>query len=680
MAHDDGGGDADDPRGMRGWLGRAWTFQSVALLVFVGLAATTVLVALVSLIVPSPASDSFLVTRTLSVLLTLAVVCAVLAWLDQANARMFGDGVRHLLTVNRAAIAAFIAAGAATIGVCLFVAFAALFSGRVQHGLYILAAIQFLLKLAAVSAIIVLITLRRAPPLVDAQGANAVVAQAAGQAVVAEAPEDRGRLEFGSLAFAFGLVVIAGLVMPNEDLMRLSSMFFGGEKKIEDYLPRQPILALDDDLGNLIVTSVSSSAGFQRAMEQLDAEDEQSIMASIRSSVRTVMYDTAIANARRTGTLDILERICHGTEEDILFANSTNRILADHLTYLVGEGLIRIIYDDLTSMMVTEYGDEVMYKYAGTHCDGYEEDLQGVGDTARMLTSGARVLISIDESPKSFGLSLEPGTYFAALVSQDDSDPVLQLLDQEGTILQEDDDSGPGQFDATIYFTVDSANQGLVLRAKTFSGLSGNAELFVDEASADLPQAANRAVSSSSRRYSPAMTAEDLAQYPAETTLSQDNLMSTVIVVQRGTTIGYAPISSGPHAINIELVAGLSRRGLHATLFEQSDQGPPIRISETTVGIAGAPTVITSDLYADRTYTLVLQHEDPRAEPTIVGVRIEPPKPEPGASAGEQPAAPDPVPEAGEAPDAEPPPEAEEAPEAPPASMPSDSGGSQSDP
>lgn len=634
-------GDGDGKGGPRGLFGSAWTFQSVALLVFVGLAIATVLVALVSLIVPSPASDNFLVTRTLSVLVALAVACAVLAWLDQANARMFGDGIRHLLTVNRAAIAAFIAAGAATIGVCLFVAFAALFSGRVQHGLYILAAIQFLLKLAAVSAIIVLITLRRASPIVDAQVPNPAMLPPAGQPVVVEAPEDRGRLEFGSLAFAFGLVVIAGLVMPNEDLMRLSSMFFGGEKKIEDYLPRRPILALDDDLGELIVTSVSSSPGFQRVMGQLGAEDVQSVKASIRSSVRTVMYDTAIANARRTGTLDILERICRGTQEDILFANSTNRVLADHLTYLVGEGLIHIIYDDLTSMLVTEYGDDVMYKYAGSHCEGYEEDLQGIGTTARMLTKGTRIVISIDESPKSFGLSLEPGTYYAALVSQDDSDPVLQLIDEEGTILQEDDDSGPGHYDATIYFTVDSTNQGLVLRAKTFGGFSGNAELFVNDASEEMPQPANRVTSPGFPRYAPLAATEDLARRPADIRLREGALDTTVMVLQPGTTIGYAPTSSGSHTFNIEQVAGLNRLGLTATLFDQSQPGLPIQISEATIGMSRSPTTITGDLTVGRTYTLVLQHREPVTDPTIVSVRIEPPGTEPGSEdrTDEQPAA-----------------------------------------
>jgi hypothetical protein len=658
-----GGGNGDGPGWVYRLFRRTWTFQSVALLVFVGLAIATILVALISLIVPSPANDSFLVTRTLSVLVTLAVACAVLAWLDQANARMFGDGIRHLLTVNRAAIAAFIAAGAATIGVCLFVAFAALFSGRVQHGLYILAAIQFLLKLAAVSAIIVLITLRRASPVVDVQVANPALPPLDGQPVVVEAPEDRGRLEFGSLAFAFGLVVIAGLVMPNEDLMRLSSMFFGGEKKIEDYLPRQPILALDDDLEDLIVTSFSSSAVFLRVMDQLATDDVQSIKAAIRSSVQTVLNDTAIANARRTGTLDILQRICEGTQEDILFANSTNRVLADHLSYLVGEGLIRIVYDDLTSVMVTEYGDDILYKYAGAHCQGYEENLQGIGDTAPMLAKDARIIISIDESPKSFGLGLDPGTYFAALVSQDDSDPVLQLIDKEGTILQEDDDSGPGHYDATIYFTVDSANQGLVLRAKTFNDLPGTAELFVREASEELPQAANRAASSNSPRYSPSMAAEYLAQRPTDMRLREGELDTTVMVVQRGTAIGYAPTSSGAHVINIEMIAGLNRLGLIATLFEQSALGPPIRISETAVGMNRGPTTITADLRTDRTYTLVLQHQESVAEPTIVDVRIEPPDlvpaaPEPGT---------DPAPTAGEAPATEP---VEEAPVAPPLALP----------
>lgn len=117
---------------------------------------------------------------------------------------MIGHGFRHLLSIHRAAVACFVVSGAATVGILIYVALAIMAAAEVAHGLYLLAAIELLLKLTAVSAIIVLITLRRTTAMV------LPASQANGEHVAAalEAQEDRGRLEFGSLAFAFGLVVI----------------------------------------------------------------------------------------------------------------------------------------------------------------------------------------------------------------------------------------------------------------------------------------------------------------------------------------------------------------------------------------------------------------------------------------------------------------------------------------
>ena len=210
----------------------AWallTLQNVALLVFTGLALVIATIALHIVFFSSRMGNQHTVARLLELLVLSTVFCAFFAWINPANTQLLGRGIKHMLSVHRAAIGSFIIASTATVGMLFYIVLAAASSAELQHGLYLLAAIEFLLKLTAVSAIIVLITLRRAPVFVPARQTPEINNGA--PPVVIDEPDDRGRLEFGSLAFAFGLVVIAGLVVPTEDLMRLTNFFLEATRK-----------------------------------------------------------------------------------------------------------------------------------------------------------------------------------------------------------------------------------------------------------------------------------------------------------------------------------------------------------------------------------------------------------------------------------------------------------------
>lgn len=263
-----GAGNRSDSAGTLGW--HLWTLQNAAILVFMALALAAILIAFYAVgTPPSPDGQSganpTLALEVLNTLLVAIAVTLVFAWLSSANAQMIGRGFRHLLSIHRAAVACFVISGAATVGILIYVALAIMAAAEVAHGLYLLAAIELLLKLTAVSAIIVLITLRRTTAMV------LPAAPATGQdvAAVLEAQEDRGRLEFGSLAFAFGLVIIAALVVPTDDLMRISAMMFGGDRKVEDYLPQRPLVRVEDDMANQIATAVQNAPAMRDLTAQL---------------------------------------------------------------------------------------------------------------------------------------------------------------------------------------------------------------------------------------------------------------------------------------------------------------------------------------------------------------------------------------------------------------------------
>lgn len=593
----------------------ALTLPNVALLIFAALALLIGILALYTVIFPAEDEAQFnAISRSFWVLLAAALASVALAWLSPDNTNLLGRGVRHLLSIQRAAVGSFVIASAGTVAILAYIVFAAGNSAELRHGLYLLAAIEFLLKLSAVSAIIVLITLRRAPARIQRREIDQETQE---ETVVLDESGDRGQLEFGGLAFAFGLVVIAGLVIPNEDLMRLSSMFFGDDKKVEDYLPRQPILAVEDNLGELIVTHVNQSASVQLLLRDFDYDDQALLDNAIRVAVKSVTYDTAIENARRTGTLNILEKVCAGTHEDIIFANSTNRILSDHLAYLVGEGLIGISYDDLTSMTVTDYGNDVMYKHRSKACVGYEDEHELPSDSARSLVVGSVTPVAIGETPASFALSLAPGNYYAALIAQDDSDPILQLVDRDGVLLQEDDDSGPGSFDAVIYFTVGEDSQSLLLRARAF-GQPGNAQLHIAPADRPLPPAVRP------RAYSSVTTAFDLAMVATPIEMNASGTTRGVPVPGEGTVLSFTAAESGTFQIDFGYSAENAAFDLVATLFQLSpDRSPAYSGYDDDGGNNGLPRIIT-ELVANETYRLVIQHFRNTGDTTVVDVTIGP--------------------------------------------------------
>ena len=188
MSDTENGIKGNTPNGRENSFLAMLSLQSVALLVFAGLALTIAIIAIFTAIIPTEPHQGFLVSHLLDVLLIAAAICIGLAWLSAANTKMLGSGFKHLLSIHRAAIASFVLSSTATIGILFYVVGATASSAEIQHGLYLLAAIEFLLKLTAVSAIIVLITLRRAPVIVPAR--PNVVAEADSPPIVIDDQEE----------------------------------------------------------------------------------------------------------------------------------------------------------------------------------------------------------------------------------------------------------------------------------------------------------------------------------------------------------------------------------------------------------------------------------------------------------------------------------------------------------
>lgn len=462
----------------------ALTLQRVALAVFVGLAVAIVLVALVAMALPQDSQRSLAISRTLTVLLITALACATVAWLDRGNATMLGRGMRHLLNIQRAAVASFVAASSATVGVAIFVALSALFAGGLEKGLYALASIEFLLKLAAVSAIIVLMTLRK--PLV-ASVATPRKQEMADENGDTPPPievdqEDNGRLEFGGVSFAFSLVVVAALIVPGEDLMRMASMFFGGQEKLEQYLPSRPVITVEDDLSSQITRAVVQSIAMtgEFATTSLPDLERKIDTLALQNQIFEVLANNLINNVERRGALTLLREVCDDNEDTLIFANSDSRLLAEHIGFLASEGLIEQPYGDLNSIEITSYGSTVVKRSTGGNCVDFatpEQLAETSSDDPIITMVPYENALTLPPVGMTFAIKVPMGMYRAELVAIDRIDPYLELLTADGrTVIQSDDDGGPGFLDAGLNFTV-ANGQTFTLRASTIDGQSGRVSL-----------------------------------------------------------------------------------------------------------------------------------------------------------------------------------------------------------
>lgn len=601
------------------WVFRALSLQRVALAVFAGLALAIVLVTLVALLIPQDEQKSLAISRTLTVLLITALACATIAWFDRNNALMLGRGVRYLLSIQRAAVASFVGASVATVGVAIFVALSALFAGGLEKGLYALASIEFLLKLAAVSAIIVLMTLRK--PLV----ASVAPAEKPGAPDNVPAPvevdrEDNGRLEFGGLSFAFSLVVIAALIVPGEDLMRLASMFFGGQEKLEQYLPSRPVVTVEDDLSNQITRAVVQSIAASQMFADLslpELEREIDTLA-LQNQIFGVIANNLVNNVERRGALTLLREVCDDNEDTLIFANSDDRILAEHIAFLAAEGLIEQPYGDLNSIKITNYGSSVVKNSTGGNCKDTASAVElavSSDDDPTITTTPFETTLTLPTQGSIFALKLPPDRYRAELVAIDRTDPVLELLSADGTIVLTDDDGGPGFLDAGLDFLVTSAEQTFLLRASTIGGQGGRASLRLFRAAP--PEAYFQPQS-------------DLIDRPPHIDTSADiRVIGTVPHSQS------LPISVEGTVVELDLVSGTYKISLSAvgeadpilelfdsggSLLDTNDDEIGMNAALTVNVVGGEPLFIRASNYRDATGEAMLYIDHAPADPAALAV------------------------------------------------------------
>lgn len=589
-----GAGTAPDPVPPSRWDGLL-TLQTAAMAVFVALALAGILIALFTAAFP-PAPSS-MVPGILNWLLVAIGISVVFAWLGSANAQMLGRGFRHLLSIHRAAVACFVISGAATVAILIYVALAVMAAAEVEHGLYLLAAIELLLKLTAVSAIIVLITLRRTSAMV-LPAATATPQEAA--LLVAE-QDDRGRLEFGSLAFAFGLVVIAALVVPTDDLMRISAMMFGGDKKVEDYLPQRPVVRIEDDISDQIDTAVQNAPAMLTVTRTLTDQQRTAFSNAIRAEIINVVYNIVADRVKRAGAWPLFVDICEDQEDSLISINSNNKLIAEHIAYLAGEGLIDFPYGDVQSLDITHYGSQIIFKTVGITCKtstDAEVVAQGtVGDKStpvngtadssqverRLTSEHDEIVIPLSAQPQSIRLEVEAGNYLVSLIALDRIDPYLQVFDEHGILFGENDDGGPGVFDSAVSIRVD-VGQVYVARASTLDGRQGSAILRIERDTRVVSVSAAEMV-----RDHPALPIGDSVDIP----------------IQGGVFYFTAP-ADGPHIVEVTPNGG-AFADLTGELFRSTPGGYESISYDDDNGKEGFPR-LTASLTAGETYYLVVRH------------------------------------------------------------------------
>jgi hypothetical protein len=580
-----------------------FNLEVVGTAIFAALALAAALLTLIPALTPD-LEDSVPVQAVILLLLAALAIAAVV-WMNRDNALMIGRGLRHLLSINRAAVACFIISGTATVVILIYVAVAALSSVSVNHGLYLLASIEFLLKLTAVSAIIVLITLRRAPVGTPALAQSDVAA--------IDETEERGRLEFGSLAFAFGLVVIAALVVPTDELMRFGAMFFGGDKELEDYLPQRPVVRVEEDVpAQITMAVVQNTAQLRSAVGRMELQQQQQFYNDLHAQIELVIYSVVADRVKRIGAWTLFEQICDNTEDAVIFFNSDNRLVSEHISFLASEGLIEFPYGDINSLEVTPYGNKVMSKEIGRTCAGSEQASDT--STSGIPTINAPGSLSVRISPEGelLRLSLPEGNYMASLTPIDRVDPVMQLLDAANILVQQDDDGGPGDFDAEIRFSV-REGEDYFIRAYSFDNRLGEAVLRIGtvswgEAIVE-PDPVFDGVSGGIGDPVAGFIPEG-AMDSGQSVLDRSTplpLADTVLVPIEGGVFEFVAEQSGSHAFRITHSGSEFSIDLIASLFHRSDGAWELVAEDDDGGGGGLPFVVAS-LAEGEVYSLVLRH------------------------------------------------------------------------
>lgn len=472
------------------WLRTYSPLQLIALLAFVIL-ALAIAYGTFWAVTPVAPVDGKNIYRTLTVLITAAGACAFIAWLNPENIALLGRGLRGVLGIHRAALAAFVLSALATIAVAIFVALSSLFSGGPEDGVFALASIEFLLKLTAVSVIIVLITLRR-----PAAQPAAAVPPADGQPA-APPEEDRGPREFGGFVFAFSLVVIAALIVPRDDLIRLVSVLLDREKSLEDYLPSRPFVTVEGDVGKQLSVVVEREVAKMPSLSEIlpDELRRQLDALDLGSKISVVLADNLVNQVERRGALPLLRAICANSEDNLVFSHVDDHGLAEHIEYLMIEGLIEYPYSDARRISMTRYGGSVVKgSVLAWECppEAFSPAVVVNGGTP---TSNSPTIIdsTVPSVPYSvpltigrsgttykFSGTIPSGRYRAELVAVDEIDPFLRLRVRNGTNIQEftNDDSGPGLLDARLDFDIADPS-AITLTAETRSARSGAAILRI---------------------------------------------------------------------------------------------------------------------------------------------------------------------------------------------------------
>lgn len=573
---------------------RLLTLQTAAIVVFVAFALAAILIALFTIAFPPDRSAT--VAGILNWLFVAIGMSLVFAWLSSANVQMLGRGFRHLLSIHRAAVACFVISGAATVGILIYVALAIMAAAEVEHGLYLLAAIELLLKLTAVSAIIVLITLRRTSAMVIPASATPEEA-----ATLVSQQDDRGRLEFGSLAFAFGLVVIAALVVPTDDLMRISAMMFGGDKKVEDYLPQRPVVRIEDDISDQIDTAVQNAPAMLNLTRNLSEVERNTFSNAIQAEITSVIYNIVSDRVKRVGAWPLFIDICEDKEDALISINSNNKLIAEHISYLASEGLIDFPYGDIQSLDITQYGSQIIFKTAEVVCktsgeavlavQNAPDDSASVPDGTPDTAQSERVLrkipdeivIPLSMQPQSVRLEVPPGNYLVSLNALDQIDPFLRIYDDQGMFFGENDDGGRGVFDSAVSIRV-TDGQVYVAAASTVDGRSGSAILRIerDVRVENLPAA-------EMVRDQPALAISDSVEIPPS-----------------GAVFQFTASADGMHVVTVAPNGGRTA-DLKGELFRLTTNGYESIAYDDDSGRDGFPR-LTVPLTAGETYYLVLQH------------------------------------------------------------------------
>lgn len=174
----------------------------------------------------------------------------------------------------------------------------------------------------------------------------------------------------------FGFLVVAALIVPTRDLIRFALIATGSERSVESYYGSSSVATnISGRVSDIAksVTLVVEDALLQEGI-RIPVSVREDLITRIQTEIQNDRILSLIERVKARGVFELLSAIEAGNRDDFVYRNSENDRLTADLAFLRYEDLVSVVYDDISTAVVTPLGRLVVQREARI----FESDDEGI--------------------------------------------------------------------------------------------------------------------------------------------------------------------------------------------------------------------------------------------------------------------------------------------------------------